>query len=841
MASSDDDWLPSSKPPGLSTTDHMTARSRAIQEERMARAARRGENSHVGPFTQSPSPSGPLDFLDNESSDPGHRTSHGTAASKSSVATIHTKGSSETTNSEPNKFHETMDNSLDALRLRVAEKKKFLASLREKERLLLEKYRCEKAHKKAETAQVEAQIRAAWSRLEDEKRSAESKVREASLDHETALRNARRRVESEVKETYDSQINAMQERLNAMRDEEKKLKDLLLLEGEAKGVVESAVAAATSAVAERVHLIFTESAADTAEWNAEVEKLVRHEVEASFSVSASCEAQSEREDLQKQFTAMLELWRNVEQEERECLVKMDDSLLADFQQMAQNDLNCLQREEGLLEEVYTQSREAWAEQHQHMLNAEQHAALERREDEFNEQRRLRDAMHAERIAAIEARHTDNMKAEEARHEKEMKMLREQLEREEQIAEAHRRTLIAAQEDVVVATQSFDTIGQFVDEILQSLKGFQRSVMEKKTLLDEERRDALSHREASLHALKELVASQRSCVEAQHAQLLSTASQLATLESKVSSHLQEEESWLVHQEAKCAASREKWKHEYHRWLQIVEAERTESSQTFSAAQSALRECVDLLNAEVHDVSAEMSGMRGVFSDLAAETEKQVGVLQSREAQLEKRQGTVKSMLNAAVEKGATTAAKYQDLQEQRQRLGAARTKLKVDMARVRDFSLALEVMKSQTQTYQQNHSRSKAQCEKLRHELDRQKQNRRASEEPRQRLRSQHASRHSMNGLPKQVISQLQQELQLQTGHYAAVDPPRPADRPVAVAAPQIARYEDPEKDLPSNSRTFHEDHTDSQSAQTPTQLSSDQTNTTFTNLITISDNSGGSQ
>eukprot|EP00796_Vickermania_ingenoplastis_P005349 gene5349-3847_t len=885
MSSSDDEWAINSKPPAINrgnggAGDMLAMRSRALQQQREARhgtdkssvaSPRRGVSASQSPAPLGPGESAfPADLLGGFSDESEQRYSQtGSGVNNSSKAstapsapTRRTKVSSDTTESDDIRRAAPtpaalLEESVASLRQKVNAKKKMLQSLKEKEMALLEKYRSEKAHKKCEISQVEAQLRSMWGMLEDAKRSSDTKLREAGDEYEKNLLASRRAVEAEVKQAFEPKIKEAQEKLDALKTEEQQLKDLLQLENGTRDLVESAVAAATNAIIERLHKLFEANASETAEWNKEVERLVQHEVRTSFAVSAGSEAQSEREEMKKQFHEMLQLWRKVEDEERERILKMDDALLADIQRMAQEDLARLQSEEVTLEEVYIKSREAWADQHQKLLEAEQQSALRRREAEFSEQRALRDQLHAERMNSIEARHEQEMKLEETRHQKELQLLREHFDREQQLKEDQQRVLLATQQEMKNATQSFEGVLRSVEEIVTSLKEFQAVMDQSRSALEDDRLKMLHEREASLQNIQELITNQRVSVEGQHKQLASTIAEISSLGALVTDHLHEEESWLAQQEAKCSAARGEWSREYARWKQLVEQERAATAEQFSGAMSGLQDCLGLLQAEEKQISVEMNAMKEAFADVATSTEKEVSSLATREHELEERHAHIKAVLLTLERKGEETAEQYRILQQERQQLATERNRVRQEISRMRDMGVALQLMKSQTDGIQASTAAATEQCNILRGELRRSKRAEKTTREgprtsgekaprsPRPRHDAAH-QRSSTNRLPHKVLTELQQQL---ANSYAAapVHPGQTARTPTSTPSSLHAdiaykqKFADPE-DL--SGRKQQPRPPSPNGTQSPTQISSDpnssHTFTTFTNLITISDNSHNS-
>lgn len=586
------------------------------------------------------------------------------------------------------------EESVSALRQKVLAKKKLLQSLREKESALMEKVRSEKAHKKAEVTQLEARLRVMWEKVESEKKDVESKIRESRDEHEKLLLDARRQAELVVRQEYEPQIAQLQLKFEALQKEEKRLKEILEQEGDTKNLLDNAVASATNAIIERLHELFSvRNETEMAKWNNEVEELVRHEVRSSFAVGVGTEAQSERESLQKYFYDMLELWKQVEEEERERILKMDDNLLLDIQKMAQDNISRLQNEEMALEEVYIQSREAWATQHQKMLDVEQEAALQRRELDFNEQRVLLNQLHDERMKFVEEHHEEEMKLEETHHQKELRLLREFSQREEELQDRQYQTLLSTHQEVQNATQSLEVILNIVAEIAKSMTEYQEEVDQSRMALDDEQIKALEERERMLESIKEILINQQRAVEGQHKQLSSTVVELSSLENAIQAHLHEEERWLAQQEASSTASREEWQREYRKWKQMIEMERCRTEEQFSEALSALQTCITAMEHEEREVKVEMNAMTDAFVDLAHETKKEVQFLDTRERELQVRHESLKEVLQQLGQQSSEMAEQYQNLVEQRKQLGRERTRITNETAKFKQFENTVQLLQS----------------------------------------------------------------------------------------------------------------------------------------------------
>lgn len=776
---------------------------------------------------------------------------------------------------------EGLEESVSALRQKVTAKKKLLQSLREKESALMEKVRTEKAHKKAEISQIEAQLRSMWEKVENEKRNAESKIRERRDEHEKSLLATRRQAEATVRQEYDPQITELQLKLDTLRKEEKRLKEVLLQEGDTKNLLDTAVASATNAIIERLHQLFSVSnEAETAKWNNEVEELVRHEVHSSFAVGVGTEAQSERESLEKYFNDMLELWKQAEEEERERILKMDDALLSDIQKMAQDNISRLQKEEIALDEVYIQSREAWASQHQKMLDVEQQAALQRRELDFNEQRVLLNQLHDERMKFVEERHAEEMKLEEMHHQKELKLLRELSQLEEELQDRQHQTLLSTQQEVQNATQSLDTILNVVEEIVKSMKEYQDEVDLARESLDDEQVKALEEREAVLESIKALLMNQHTVVESHHKQLSSTVVELSSLENVIQNHLREEETWLAQQEASCTASREEWQREYRTWKQIVEMERCRTEEEFSEALSALQNCITRLENEEREVKVEMDAVKHALLDIAEETEKEVRFLDTREKELQVRHENLKGVLEELRKQCSETAVQYQNVLDQRQQLASERTRVSKETAKIQQLENTLKLLQSAFPHAQKSASVSSArplshtdntlasESKKYIHEgplssesihdtQDRPVQKRETSSEKHSKA-ARHQLGHNRPRLPHQVLNELHQQLlqlgllshrEESTGFIMECSPKRALQRSrPKSAAKKRSRHVDPQTTNSVKSRKQKSSYVPYSSPELQSSFAasfddahnSSMTNT-FTNLLSISDHSRLSQ
>lgn len=771
-----------------------------------------------------------------------------------------------------------LEESVSSLQQTVTAKKKMLKSLREKEFALLAKVRSEKAHKKAEIVQIETQIRTMWEKVENEKLRVETKMREMREKHEKSLHEMRRQAESSVREKYEPQIEELQLKLESLQNEENRLKEVLLQEGSTKNLLDTAVASATNAIIERLHNLFLVSnEEETANWSKEVEELVRHEVRSSFAVGVGSEAQNEKECLEKYFYDMLELWKQVEEEERSRILKMDDTLLSDIQNMAQENISRLQQEEVALDEVYIQSREVWASQHQKMLDLEQEAALRRRENDFNEHRLLLNQLHNEKIKFVEEQHEEAMKLEEKHHKKEMQILKEFSMREEELQHWQHQTLLLTQQEVQSATQSFETIINSVEDIAKGLKSYQEEVDRSRLALDDLQVKCFEDQERVLLSMKALLTNQQRVSESQHKHLSSTVVELSTLENMIQSHLRDEETWLTQQEAHFSASREEWQREYHKWKQIVEVERCRTEEQFSESLLALQRCFTAMESEERELRVEMDANKSAFGDVAREAEKEVGFLDTREKELQIRYEGLQATLHRLEQQSSETSAHYQKLLEQREELSRERTRIAKETSKMKYFENTVHLLQSALTQSQKGSLVSKEPSREGRKKetprrtkttaerscISQQPCSKKNSFEKKSNLSSEKQSfKESRNSnsyrtrLPHQVLQELHHQLNTSSlsSRQAKLPIPRnelknanDAHLTGRGATKEPSKHVDPlrflsiknEKNSSSNVR--HASQRDSSfSSSTDDRQESNMTNT-FTNLLTISDHSQSSR
>lgn len=771
-----------------------------------------------------------------------------------------------------------LEMSVSSLQQTVAAKKKVLQSLREKESALLTKVRGEKAHKKAEIVQIEAQIRAMWEKVENEKRNLETKMRETRENHEKSLLEVRKQAESAVRQEYEPQIAELQLKLESLQNEEKRLKEVLLQEGNTKNLLDTAVASATNAIIERLHNLFlVSSEEETANWSKEVEELVRHEVRSSFAAGVGSEAQSEKDCLDKYFYDMLELWKQVEEEERSRILKMDDALLSDIQDMAQKSISRLQQEEIALDEVYIQSREAWASQHQKMLDLEQEAALQRRESDFNEHRVLLSQLHNEKIKFLEEQHEEEMKLEEKHHKKELQLLKDFSTREEELQHWQHQTLLLTQQEVQNATQSFETIINSVEDIAKSLKSYQEEVDRSRFALEDVQVKCFEDQERVLLSMKSLLANQQKVSENQHKQLSSTVVELSTLENMIQSHLRDEETWLTQQEAHSSASREEWQKEYHKWKQIVEAERCRTEEQFSESLLALQRCFTAMESEERELRMEMDAIKNAFGDVAREAEKEVGFLDTREKELQIRHEGLQATLHRLQQQSSETSVHYQKLIEQREELSKERARIAKETSKIKYFENTVHLLQSALTQSQKGSLCSKEPSRERRKTGTprrtkttpersctlRQQNSKRDFFEKKSNISSEkqsfEKSKNSNNyrtRLPHQVLEELHQQLNTSniSTHQAETPIPKNKLLKANTAHPRVrgatkepSKHVDPLRSLSiknKKSPSFNVRHTlkrdSSFSSSTDDRQDSNLTDT-FTNLLTFSDHSHSSR
>ncbi|CBZ30875.1 conserved hypothetical protein [Leishmania mexicana MHOM/GT/2001/U1103] len=568
----------------------------------------------------------------------------------------------------------------------------------------MEKWRTEKAQKQAEAEHLNGKLRRLCAAIEDEKSAAEAKIRESQDEHEAALRAARQSVEQAVKAEYDVKIAEAQQQLCAAREEEAGLRELLEKSGDgggaagsAKDVVKTALTAAVSAVLRRLDDVFESEEAEGFRmdaWRSELQSLVQREIQTSFAVGVESEAEAERMEYARFFDDMLAFWRSAEDQERERLLKMDESLLADMQAMTQQELKRLQDEALGMERVYIESREAWATEHQRLLQRELEATLQRREAELQEQRRQRHSLHIERLRDAEARHKDIMAREEALHQKQMEQLQAYFAREEDLRAEQQRIQAAAQEDVTKSTALLRDIMATAEDAAAAVKAYEAAVDEGRRCVEVEREGHFKEQAELLERLQQLAATQCSNTEAERAALEDCASQLRLASQNLDRHLQDESTWLAQQETTHKRSKDEWEREYRRWEYLVQQERQAAEERFHEALLALQQSLGLFDTEERELAVEAAAIHRDFRDLETLAQKEVESLRRRAADVQSRSVAIADVQAQLSQKKAAMAEAKQQLVLAQQRLEDEQAELRLDEERLRDMVEALRVARSQ---------------------------------------------------------------------------------------------------------------------------------------------------
>lgn len=637
---------------------------------------------------------------------PSHPTqifsAEGPSSSRTTTATTTTTTANRTASPQLQQHQQQQQShsaTVEDLQRQIAAKKKLLQSTKERETALTERWRATKAQKQAEVEQLNGKIRRVWAALEDEKSAAETKVREAQDQHEAELRAARRSVEQEVKADYDANIAAAQTRLTEANAEEARLRQLLEDKGgsaSAKDTVNTALTAAITAVMHKLDDVFQSEAAEGLRmeaWKNELQTMVQREIQTSFAVGVESETQAERDEYERFFSEMLAFWRTAEDQERERLLKMDETLLTDLQSMAQQDLRHLQDEELAMERVYVESREAWAMEHQKMLQYELEAALQRREGELQEQRRLRHDLHVERMRDADGRHRDAMAKEEALHLHRMEQLRDLLTREEGLCMEQQRIEAAAQESVAASANVLRGAMTATEETAALLQSYEQSVEEARRRVETEREQYFREQEGLLEQLQSLAATQCSHTDAERKALEDCASQLRLTTQVVERQLHDEAAWLAEQEATHRRNRDEWEREYRRWQQLVQEERRAAEERFHESLTGLQQSMELLAEEERDVAVERATLQRTFAEVEAAAQREVDALQRRVADVQSRAAAVAELQSRLTQQRSATAEAQEELKEAQQQLEEERAELHEDEARLRDMVEAMRLARS----------------------------------------------------------------------------------------------------------------------------------------------------
>jgi hypothetical protein len=722
-SSSDDGWMPKMSPTsasaGTGQSSMMDARRRALQQQREAQQRRHpiaGRRESPTTFPAAPAKkaeSALPDFLaglDDDDDGDVVSSDHATIAtatalnSPSQPTQIFPMAGTASSfvaipsavSSTPLPTHEV---AVEELQRQIAAKRKQLQLTTEREAALVEKWRATKAQKQAEVEQLSANIRRVWAAVEDEKSAAETKIREAQDRHEAELRAARRSVEQAVKAEYDAKIAEAQKQLSSAKAEEERLRQLLEEKGgsaAAKDTVVTALTAAITAVMHKLDDVFQSEAAEGLRmeaWKSELQSEVQREIQTSFAVGVESETQAERGEYERFFSEMLAFWRTAEDQERERLLKMDEALLTDLQSMAQQDLKRLQDEELAMERVYVESREAWAAEHQKLLQRELEGALQRREVELQEQRRQYHELHVERLRDVDARHKDVMAKEEALHQQRMEQLRAFFHREEDLRAEQQRIELAAQESVTQLTSVLKGVMASTEETVSALKEYEHSIEESRRQVEVACEQHALQQEQLLEKMQDLAATQCSNTDAERAALEECAAQLRLTTQTMDRHLQDEAAWLAQQESTYHRNRDEWEREYRRWQQLVQQERQVAEERFHEALAGLQQSLQLLDVEERDVAVERASLQRTFAEVEAAAQREVEALQRRAADVQSRSLAMAEMQTRLGEqRNATAEAQRQLLMAQKQ-LEEEKADLRVDEERLRDMMEALRVARS----------------------------------------------------------------------------------------------------------------------------------------------------
>ncbi|CCW62161.1 unnamed protein product [Phytomonas sp. EM1] len=586
------------------------------------------------------------------------------------------------------------EESVEHLRRQLEAKKRLLRSKREKESAWIDKWRADKAQRQAEIRQIETKLSAVKNSVEEAKARAEAELSQAEARYELEMLEARRRIEEEVKSQFEPQIAELQSKLEAMRKEEAELRAQLDAQGGANDLVQNAITAAVRTILQGIEEKFSKDALKSEEWIKTVEQLVRHEVRSSLAVSADSEAQSEREEQKKNFADILEFWRQAEEEVRDRTQKMDEVLLSDLQSALHEDLARLQKEELSMEEVYIKSREAWASQHQAMLQAEVDAVIQRREAEFAEYRKLRDQIHLERVAGIEHRHQQQMSLEDRMHKEEMERLRGHFAQEEHLNEERQRIAVAAQQDIAKAMESFKGVAASMEAVLTSLKDYRACVDEGRAALESDRQAALTDRQKTLESVRELVTSLHTTIDADYRSLNEASSKLQLAKEQMEELMRSEAVWLTQQEAAYTKSRESWEREYRRWKQLVKQERHNVEERFYETLGVLRDSVAQLGAEEQEIEVQSAAMKRAFAEMESSIAKDIAALQTKQQELQSRKEAMSGMLGTLDQKGEEITRQWHALQEERVSLASEWDALREEESRLQQMAHSLNLVNSQ---------------------------------------------------------------------------------------------------------------------------------------------------
>ncbi|EPY31354.1 hypothetical protein AGDE_09094 [Angomonas deanei] len=466
------------------------------------------------------------------------------------------------------------------------------------------------------------------------------------------------------------------------------------MEDETQDVIQQAVGSALVKVLDKIQNVFNQRADETEEWDQSLKDLIRHEVRSSFAVSMDSEAQTERTEYARQFEEMLKFWKTAELEERERVTKMDEMLLTDLQSMAEQDIARLHSEEQMMEELYLQSRENWALEHQKLLSKEVETAMKRRQEELDEQRSIRHQLHVDRVQDIEQRHKEQLELEGQLHEKAMAQLREHFAREEQLQSDRHRIAMATEQDVVKASASLYHIIENIENVMQSLLTYQRAIDEKGTHLEGAKVKMLEEQEKKLQEIKQLASSQYVSLEAENHKLGEALQALMLVKDKVEHQLQDEAQWLTEQEVKYKRNQEEWEKEYRRWTRTVQEQRKLGEQRFSEALLSLQGSVTQLSQEEKDILREEAELKSAFNDIHNTTEKEIVYLEGKQGTLIQKQEAMADTLADLERQKKDATQHWKQLQVDKSSLNKAREELAEEELRLSEMVQSLEFAKCQ---------------------------------------------------------------------------------------------------------------------------------------------------
>ncbi|EPY19097.1 hypothetical protein STCU_09621 [Strigomonas culicis] len=393
---------------------------------------------------------------------------------------------------------------------------------------------------------------------------------------------------------------------------------------------------------------------------------------------------------------MLSFWEQTEAQEREQIMKMDDVVLTDLENMTHEDMNRLHNEELMMEELYVQAREAWALEHQKILQNEVSSAMQRRQEEIEEQRALRLQLHLDRLQDIEVRHKEQLEAETKLHELAVQQLREHYSREEQLQDDRNRLLLSTEQDVARATGSFQSILTSIEDVMKSLRAFKVAVEDSCRQLEAEQERSLEERRTALDTVKDLAASQCVSIEGERQQLGDTLLQLELLKTKVEKELNDEANWLTQQEAVFKGNHEDWERSYRRWTQQVQNERRMAEQRFREALTALQNSLTVLTQEERTIASESKALHSAFQRISETVDREVGRLEQKQTDLVEQQGKMSETLIDMEKEKEAALQQWRELQAEQTSVSAAKEDLRQEEQNLQQMSYALEVARRQVE-------------------------------------------------------------------------------------------------------------------------------------------------